>query len=119
MSVTVQARLDGMNWSETVEATGSTLASAVRAAVRKLGIGPGRTLSSEKVGSSQWRWNWSGTTIHVVQSANRESLTNAHRGRRMVTVTLSDAAHQRLDAMAEEHGETRSGMVERLVLAAG
>ncbi len=44
--------------------------------------------------------------------------TNETRKRPMVTITLSEAARMKLDALAEAGGESRSGMVERLVMRA-
>lgn len=48
-------------------ATGTTLPHAVREAVRKLGIGPGRTVRSweDPPQSGQWFWNWSGTLLRI------------------------------------------------------
>lgn len=40
---------------------------------------------------------------------------NARRRRPMVTLTLSPEALARLDAIASERGQTRSGAVEQLV----
>ena len=40
---------------------------------------------------------------------------NAKRTRPMVTITLSTEALARLDAIAAERGQTRSGAVEQLV----
>ena len=40
---------------------------------------------------------------------------NARRTRPMVTLTLSPEALARLDAIAAERGQTRSGAVEQLV----
>ena len=41
------------------------------------------------------------------------------RKRPVVQLTLSDDARERLDEMATRCGETRSGMVERLIREAG
>jgi hypothetical protein len=40
---------------------------------------------------------------------------NAHRNRPMVTITLSREAISRLEALALERGQTRSGAVEQLI----
>jgi hypothetical protein len=63
--VTIQARRDDQTWNEAVLVSGVTLAHAVRIAVRQLGLGVGRTLARENVGANEWRWNWSGRTLHV------------------------------------------------------
>ena len=44
-----------------------------------------------------------------------ETVRNAARKRPMVTLTLSPEALARLDAIARERGQTRSGAVEQLV----
>lgn len=49
------------------------------------------------------------------KSTDWSTTPNARRRRRMVTLTLSDEARLRLDELAHAAGETRSGMVERLV----
>ncbi len=43
------------------------------------------------------------------------SWPNVRRSRPMVTLTLSPEALARLDAIASERGQTRSGAVEQLV----
>jgi Ribbon-helix-helix protein, copG family len=45
----------------------------------------------------------------------RESYSNVDRKRPMVTLTLSREALTRLDALAAEAGQSRSGAVEALV----
>ena len=49
-------------------ATGMTLPHAVRVAVRKLGLGPGRTVRSweDAPFSGSWHWDWSGTLLQIV-----------------------------------------------------
>lgn len=48
-------------------------------------------------------------------SSGTPTTTNAKRTRPMVTLTLSHEALARLDAIAAERGQTRSGAVEQLV----
>lgn len=47
--------------------------------------------------------------------SRRPDYSNATRSRKMVTITLSPEALTRLDAIAEERGQSRSGAVEQLV----
>ena len=47
--------------------------------------------------------------------SGKATLTNDRRSRPMVTITLSPEALARLDAIAEERGQSRSGAVEQLV----
>ncbi len=105
--IRIQARTDAMDWNEAVTAEGATLAHAVRKAARLLGVGPGRTLSSERVGDRQWRWNWSGKTVHVVRVVGRSSPAKL--------LTMPEDAWARLDALADAWGTSRSGTVARLV----
>jgi predicted transcriptional regulator len=42
----------------------------------------------------------------------------ADRVRKLVTVTLSDAARETLDELAERSGESRSALIERLIMEA-
>ena len=46
----------------------------------------------------------------------RRALANALRGRKIVSFSLSGAARALLDVVAERNGESRSRVVERLVL---
>lgn len=45
----------------------------------------------------------------------RDTTPNARRKRPMVTLTLSPEALARLDAIASERGQSRSGAVEQLI----
>lgn len=40
------------------------------------------------------------------------------RNRKMVAITLSDEARERLERLADEHGLTKSMLVEALIMAA-
>ena len=51
----------------------------------------------------------------LVSRSGKPTLTNDKRSRPMVTITLSPEALARLDAIAEERGQSRSGAVEQLV----
>lgn len=62
--VHIEARLQR---GPSVRVDGPTLASAVRAATRKLGLGPGRTVSRQQATDGSWTWNWSGTVLRVAE----------------------------------------------------
>ena len=51
----------------------------------------------------------------MTKRSGTPTLTNEKRTRPMVTITLSPEALARLDAIASERGQTRSGAVEALV----
>ncbi len=110
----IRARLDaGTTW---VDAEGATLAHAVRVAVRKLGLGAGRTLSKERVAPSAYVWNWSGSRLRVEVLPDRTALGNAHRERKMVTLTLSDEARSALETLSPTYGN-KSAAAEAAILA--
>jgi metal-responsive CopG/Arc/MetJ family transcriptional regulator len=54
----------------------------------------------------------------VTKRSGTSTTPNAKRTRPMVTLTLSPEALARLDAIAAERGQSRSGAVEALVRAA-
>lgn len=51
----------------------------------------------------------------IADKSIRGGYTNRDRKRPMVTLTLSPEALARLDAIASERGQTRSGAVEQLI----
>lgn len=137
MTVRIQACLDGPSPPDTtVIVDGNTLAHAVRQAVHHLGLGVGQTRSSVEVAKGEWRWDWSGTIIRVLEIPNTEPMflrVAAHhgtfvarvrgeakiidlRGDEHVTVQLSREARAELDRGATACG--RDGYIEKLLLEA-
>ncbi len=118
MTVRIHAKLQTQEWPQAVEAEGATLAQAVRKAAYKLGLGPGKTMARNRVGPSEYAWNWSGHTIHVRVAPNRQSLSNAYRKRKLVTVTLSPNAIETLKRLAAHYPNGQSGVIEQLLTEA-
>ncbi len=127
MTVRIQACLDGPSPPDTtVIVDGNTLAHAVRQAVHHLGLGVGQTRSSVEVAKGEWRWDWSGTIIRVLEIPNTEPMFVARvrgeakiidlRGDEHVTVQLSREARAELDRGATACG--RDGYIEKLLLEA-
>jgi len=56
-----------------------------------------------------------GRTVVAMTRSGTPTTPNAKRTRPMVTLTLSPEALARLDAIAAERGQSRSGAVEQLI----
>jgi hypothetical protein len=103
-----------------VEATGFSLAHAVRSAIRLLDLGPGRTISKTEHELGIWLWNWSGhdLEVHDLTKLDRRqwySTPRSKRTRRGTELTLAPETVTKLAELAANDNTSKSALVDMLV----
>ena len=114
MTIRIRARLESAPVTSEVTATGNTLAHAVRSAVRVLGLGPGRTVSSERLDAHVHRWVWStGKKSHTLVVTESRSGPSRESTKQKVLLALEPETVERIDAWAKAHTKgNRSAAIE-------
>lgn len=123
---TTTTRVEATHADRSVRASGYSLARAVQAAVRELGLGVGGTRSKTLVAPGHWRWDWSGHILDVrvlgTSGPAGETTTPEERkaaGLKRVEAWLDGPTREKLDGLARRHGGVKAALVAAIELAAG
>jgi hypothetical protein len=106
--VTVRLTAHGDHTMDGVHVEGATLSHAIRTAARRLGFAASRAISTARTADG-YLVTWGDERIHI-------SGVTWDRKRPKLVLTVSQDAHDRLRAMADDRAEPMSRIVERLIM---
>ena len=105
---TVRVYREGSDPSTAIAAQGMTPASAMRNAIMKMGLRPGKTSDIVRVSSRHRIITWAGVRLHVLEEARSGDTRNTEGLRLLSPAWVSPEAATRFEEMTEILGTKRA-----------
>jgi len=112
---TVRVYREGQTPSSAVEAQGVTPAAALRNAIRRMGLGPGRTKPVRRETARHRVIEWAGVTLHVLEEAR--SGTTRTDGSVQLGTRIGPNEAAALERLVKKHGTVRHALERAILLA--